>query len=85
MALGGGGGGSAQQQPSIEPLTPPAAEQEFQVKIPALAFTSSADLVGQNADGSLKVFTADLSTTPPTAPTHECQRSDESQCVSGPQ
>ena len=66
MALGGGGGGSAQQQPPIEPLTPPAAEQEFQVKIPALAFTSSADLVGQNADGSLEVFTADLSTTPPT-------------------
>ena len=36
------------------------------MKIPALAFTSSADLVGQNADGSLEVFTADLSTTPPT-------------------
>jgi len=46
------------------------AEESFTTSLSGdgtrLAFTSSADLVGQNADGSLEVFTADLSTTPPT-------------------
>jgi Tol biopolymer transport system component len=46
------------------------AEESFTTSVSGdgtrLAFTSSADLVGQNADGSLEVFTADLSTTPPT-------------------
>lgn len=46
------------------------AEESFTTSLSGdgtrLAFTSSADLVGQNADGSLEVFTADLSTAPPT-------------------
>ena len=70
----GGGGSSSFAMTQVTRSTDnPAsalAEESFTTSLSGdgtrLAFTSSADLVGQNADGSLEVFTADLSTAPPT-------------------
>ena len=55
---------------SIAQLTDTVSADNFSPSLSGdgtrLAFGSSADLVGSNADGSAEVFSADLSTTPPT-------------------